>query len=257
MSQLHELQKRFVAALNSNDDAIFTLIQPTAYLSAQEHLAIYQSSITGALQKALKEIYPVCRKLVGEDFFIGMINPYIEHYSSQAPDLASYGEHLADFIATFPPAMSLPYLADVARLEWAWHSLFTARASRGVAFDQLAAQSETQGERIIFLMPPKSSLLTSPYPIHRIWEVNQDDYTNEQAIVLPDNARFYYLVWRKELGMRIDLLERETWQILTWMQAKVPWGEICEKVSQTLPQVDLESWLPQSVSTGWIAEFEI
>ncbi len=257
MLQLHELQRYLKRALNSESNEVLTYIQTTQHLSASEHLAIYQSSITGALQKVLNETYPVCHKLVGNDFFIMMVNEYIARYSSCSPDLASYGAHMADFVASFPQASSLPYLADVARVEWAWHTLFNARASRGIAFDKLAATYTTQGEKIIFVLPPKSSLLTSSYPIHRIWEVNQEDYVGNQTIILPDHARFDYLIWRKELVMRIDIVEQDTWQILTWMNDRFTWGEICEKVSEKLPGVDLEELLPQLVNCGWVAEFEV
>jgi len=54
--------------------------------------------------------------------------------SARAAALAEYGDGFADFLAGFAPAQSLPYLADVARLEWAinaaYHAPIASRCSR-------------------------------------------------------------------------------------------------------------------------------
>ena len=175
MLSLYNIQKKFIAALHDekNTHAIFSYIKPTAKLSAHEHFSIYKNSIIGTLQKTLQAIYFVSNKLVGDDFFIAMTNCYTAETSSYSPDLSNYGATFADFIAGFSPAQSLPYLVDVARLEWAWHQLFGAADNPIIDFQKLAACYTTAGDNLVFLLPNSSSLLHSPYPIHRIWEVNQ------------------------------------------------------------------------------------
>jgi hypothetical protein len=257
MLSLAELQRQFVRGLNSQNTAIFDLIRATDTLSAQQVFAIYKSSINGALQGTLKEIYPVCNKLVGDDFFIAMINEYIVQYKSYSPDLGGYGKDLAFFITNFEPAKSLPYLADIARLEWAWHAIFSAAPCQGINYTELAECYVTKGEQIIFSLPTASTLITSPYPIHLIWQANQEDRDNEQVIVLPDNRKFYYLVWRERLTMRIDPIIETEWQILSWIQAKMNLGGICQQLAVKFPRIKLESLLLKWVQVGWLATFEI
>jgi len=254
---IHDLQKKLVAGLNANNDDILDYIRTSSQLSAKEHLAIYQSSIFGSKQTVLKEIYAVCHKLVGNDFFIAMINQYIPQTISTSYDLASYGEDFYHFIANYQPAQSLPYLSDVARLEWAWHKLFTGSATKAFDFQLLAECYAKSAEQIVFLLSSNSTLIASPYPIHRIWEVNQDDYLGDQAITLPNNAMFYYLVWSQAEKMRIDLLEVAEWQILSWMQAKLPLGEICAQMADHLAHVNFEELLPSMIQRGWLKNFEI
>jgi Putative DNA-binding domain len=256
---LDELQKKFVMSLNEKSNAIFEWIDSSETLSAEEHFAIYKHSIAGALQIALKEIYTVCHKLVGNDFFIFMINHYILHNKSYSPTLAGYGGNFPLFIENFDAAKSLPYLADVARLEWAWHLIFSAAPSKGIDFLKLSECYVHVGEQLIFNLPQASTLLSSRYPIHLIWEANQDDNDNNegQIITLPDDTHFYYLVWRKELAMRIDLITEVEWQILSWIQKGLTWGGIYKEVSLNLPIVNLEEMLPKWVKKGWITEFKI
>lgn len=172
---LADLQKKFVASLNHESNEF----------STDKKFLIYKQSIQGALQKALREIYPVCEQLVGKDFFIQMINAYIKENFSYSPDLNNYGEQLNHFITHWQPANTLVYLADMASLEWAWHKIAV-----------------------------ENTLLKSIYPIHEIWRVNQKDYHGDQSIILKENEKYYYLIWQHESEKRIDLLEESVWEKL-------------------------------------------
>ena len=55
--------------------------------------------------------------MVGDDFFAGMARPFIAGSPPAGPVLSEYGTGFADFVARWPAAVGLPYLADVARLE--------------------------------------------------------------------------------------------------------------------------------------------
>lgn len=257
MLSLYDIQKQFIDGLQSESHPVLNHIRQSNKLTAAEHLAIYQNSIVGAKQKVLKEIYPVCNKLISDDFFIAMINQYIPETDSQSPDIGHYGQSLPEFIAEFKPAQSLPYLSDVARLELAWHQLYSAPIPKGIDFEKLSQCYIEHGEKIIFQLAPNSTLISSRYPIHLIWEVNQDHYAGEQTIVLPENAQFNLFIWRKGLEMRIDLLDRPEWQVLSWMQAKYSLGDICQKFDTMFSSADITALLPGMVSSGWLASFDI
>lgn len=178
-NKLFQLQKAFVEALTQTNGFPKQYVESKT-LVPEKHFNIYHDSILGNFQKTLKLIYPVCCKLVGDEFFIFMINQYIVKTPSTSFDLGNYGQDLSDFIQIFPQAESIPYLSDVAKLEWAWH-----------------------------VIEEFSTLITSPYPLHRIWETNQDDFVGEDEIVLEDNLRYFFLVWQKDSVRKIDLLDEE------------------------------------------------
>lgn len=253
MLSLHELQQQFIQMLQHENAALLTLIKPTENLAPQEHLDIYRSSIIGALQKTLKEIFPVCLKLVGEEFFIGIANDYIQHTPSTAPDLASYGEKFPAFIKQFPPAQSLAYLGDVAELEWAWHQIFSAPNSTILDFKKLSLVADS--ENIIFLLPQNSYLLHSSFPIDQIWETNQEDYEGDPLVHLESGADYYFLVWRQAINMRIDNLSKVEWQMLKWIKDGLTIGDICYKAADILPNENIVELLPRLVEAGWLTDF--
>jgi hypothetical protein len=255
MLSLHELQKQFAYKLLNDTGNIAKWVKKSNSMSAQEHVTIYQSSSIGALQKVLQEIYPVCLKLVGEDFFIAMINEYILITPSTSFDLGHYGETLPNFISSFPPAQHLVYLSEVARLEWAWHHLFSATKNTTLDFDKLSLCYESDGENILFLLPENSTLLTSHFPIHDIWAANQEE--SDTIITLKDDENYFYLVWCNQLEMRIDLLSHTEWKILTWIQQEYNLGKITQLIQENFAEINFTSVLLKLIKERWLCDFII
>ncbi len=61
--------------------------------------------------------YPVSVRIVGDEFFRAMARLFVEERPPSSAVLLRYGGSFADFAAGFPPAASVPYLADVMLLE--------------------------------------------------------------------------------------------------------------------------------------------
>ncbi len=257
MLPLKKLQQLFADGLYEKANGILRYIRGTPTMPPEQHFAVYKSSTMGALQKGLKEIYPVCFRLVGEEFFISMVNDYIALTPSMSPDLGDFGKTLPEFIAEFSPALTIPYLPDIARLEWAWHRLQHAEKSGVLDFDKLALFYETRGENILFTLPTDCTLLFSHFPAHHIWEMNQDDYTGPETLTLGKDETFFYFVWRSETGLHIDILPHAEWQILFWVQQKFTLGQIAEFIDAYLPNTDLVQALIKFSQMGWLCGFSL
>ena len=257
--KLRELQELFSAAIlapgSTAEAAIANQITAAQSLSPMQGLAIYQSGVRGTLRETLASIYPVCLRLVGEDFFGGMAIAYIKQYPANSPDLADYGDYFADFITDFAPAASLPYLVDVARLEWHWHRVFHGENALILDYQALSQVAPEQWGKLKFYLPKNSILQQSPYPVHRIWQVNQPNYLGKERVSLEEGA-CRFLIWQKNYEMRIDLLSDEEWIVLLALTTSQPLELICEQLSQTTPAIDVGSLLPKLVQKGWIARFE-
>lgn len=252
MPSLHELQQLFVDGILHDAPEILSQIK-TGHLSTQQQLAIYQNSIMGVLQKTLQDIYPVCRKLVGDEFFLFLANTFIRQTPSNAPDLAAYGKTFADCIKILPQTHTLPYLPDVAQLEWAWHHAFRAAP---LAPTWLTADAINQGDHIVFLLPAHSTLLQSSFPIHTIWAVNQADYPEDPVVTLTPGQQYYYLVWKKNLEMRIDCLNCNQYRVLNWVYHALTLGEMCERIENEFTDIDIVALLPELIQQGWVPGME-
>lgn len=255
---LYELQRSFLAALFDahNGSALEELIVAPNEGSAQAALRIYRDSVLGGLGKALAEVYPVCKALVGARFFHAMGARYALQTPSRSPDLDDFGEAFARFLAGFRPVSGLPYLPDVARLEWAWHRAFIAPDDGPLDLEALGRVTAQDRGRILFRLPQAAALVASRYPIHRIWEVNQKDYEGAGTVDL-DQGGVRLLVWRKGLAMHLDLLSGGQWRVLAGVRQGMTLERLCGHLQERCPDLDLAAALGEAAARGWFASFEL
>lgn len=132
MPSLRELQRHFAEAMHGRADGIVPAIDGGA-LGAKARVAIYRHAIAATRVRALSETYPAVLALVGEAFFERLAHRYSDLYPSRSGDLCAYGARFAQFVAQSPEAIEpVPYLADVAHLEWLrQEAALAADADRG------------------------------------------------------------------------------------------------------------------------------
>ncbi|MCK5432550.1 MAG: putative DNA-binding domain-containing protein [Gammaproteobacteria bacterium] len=262
MISLEQLQEHFYAAIfehgsdNHTTSKLGHYINETEGLSSIDHFNIYKGSITASLNRTLREIYPVCNRLTGDNFFNAMGKEYMRNTPSRSADLANYGEDFQSFIANFKHTENLPYLPDVARLEWAWHRAFNAADESGIDLAALGKVSEADKPHIVFYLPTSASLIASEFPIHHIWQVNQPDFKGDDQVDL-DEGGIKLLVWREDYTMRIDPLDDVEWSILNEIETGNTFDTVCSHLCRHDPAPDIENILPALVQRGWIASFLI
>lgn len=175
MPSLETSQTAFGRALMAKeaappDDLMRRDGQPTT-----RRFSVYRNTMRSTLIEALAATYPVCQRLVGEAFFEAMALTYVEQHPPRSRIMLDYGGQLAEFIAAFPPARSLPYLGDVARLEWAQTRAYHAADVIPVGADDFASVPADQWAQITVDLHPAVRILRSPYPILAIWRTNSRD----------------------------------------------------------------------------------
>lgn len=116
MPTLHETQARMAAHLiygGPTDDLMPLLADGAAALD------IYRNTIESVLGNALRLTFPAVERIVGPDFFHALGLAFAREHPPASGCLDDWGAEFPNFVADFPPASSVPYVADVARLEWA------------------------------------------------------------------------------------------------------------------------------------------
>jgi hypothetical protein len=168
--------------------------------------SVYRNNVQSSLINALADSYPVVRQLVGEEFFCAMAAVFIQNQPPQTPLMNSYGDVLATFIETFEPAASVPYLADVARLERLRTLAYHAADATPVHPEQIsAALADPQAlSELSFELHPSLYLLDSAYAVVSIWAAHQQDASLAQVDV---NHRQHALVLRNELDVEVFALD--------------------------------------------------
>jgi len=166
-------------------------------------LGIYRGNLHAHWRRALQASHPVLRRLVGADFFDALAVRYGRAQPSQDPDLNRFGAGLAGFLADFAPAADLPYLPDMARLEWQVHeSYYAPDAASGLAHPALVlAGMDPQAFEASRALPhPSLRLYASDWATVSLWQAHQPG-----GPAFPDamEAGSHALVWRAQFDVTV------------------------------------------------------
>lgn len=172
MTSLRELQRDVRGALLGPDDGAAADMVLEDGLTTRARLQIYRHHVLTTLTATLRATFPVVCRLVDERFFGYAADQYIRREPPTGPCLSEYGQTFAEFLATFPPCASLPYLPDVARLEWAMERALHAPEEAPLDAPALRAAAPAAGG-VALRLDPSAAWLASRWPIDAIWRANQ------------------------------------------------------------------------------------
>jgi len=250
MPALRELQRDFAQTLISPHDDAFASCLSGAYGIERFHL--YRLTVTGILGKALESVYPVCARLVGARCFDGLARRYLHDTPSQSGDLHDLGETFAAFLAATKLAAELPYLPEVARLEWMYHRVFHAAGSLTLDTQALSAIDPVEYGALGFKLAPACGLLTARFPIHRIWAANQPGQDGALEIEQQDT---WLLVQRRAATLEILPLAQSDFVFLQTLQAGQALAPAVAAALAVDPGFNPNETLPRMVMRATLVDF--
>jgi hypothetical protein len=135
--------------------------------------AVHAANIRATLTETLRTSFPVTEALVGRDYFRGLAVAFLTAHPPTRPVLAEYGAALPGFLENHAVARDLPYLADLARLEWARQAAYFAPDSEAVRAESVAALADTERLTLRLARRPGTTMLRSGHPVFAIWAAHQ------------------------------------------------------------------------------------
>jgi hypothetical protein len=240
MLSLRESQEQFYRAIFDKNQKVTGI--------DNSRLNIYRQTIFHSLQNALSTSYPVIGRLVGTEFFRFLAQQYIQQYPSVSGDLNRYGDAFFQLLQALPEVAELPYLADIAQLEWLVQLAENARDSSAFPIEKLMAVAPEHYPCLQFFLNPSVFLLSSQYPIADIWLANQAD--NDGSVEL-QTGKFYTLIQRHDYQVTVTTLTAEQWAFLTAIEQGTSFGAICE----SLADIDIGALLQHFIAQSVLVDF--
>ncbi len=173
LSTLVKSQQVFAEALITPDlEAPRDVVRP-AKIAQQKQLKrfnIYRNNVIATVIDALSDTFPVVRAQVGDEFFAATARAFLDKCPMQSPLLFRYGETFGEFLDEFPPVQnSVPYLGDIARLEYARLQAYHAADATPLDISALGAVPEEALASVTLEAHPSVALVRSRFPIVSIW----------------------------------------------------------------------------------------
>ncbi|MCC7276644.1 MAG: putative DNA-binding domain-containing protein [Alphaproteobacteria bacterium] len=173
MTSLRKLQMNVRRAILEGDAVAIAAAVMGDGMAPAARLQVHVNHVFATLTDALAVTYPVVRRIVGERFFAALADRFIRDVPPRDPRLALWGAAFPRFVGAAPGCAGLPYLSDVARLEWAMRVSRRAAPAVAIAPDAILAVPAADQPRVVLRLDSSLRILVSRWPALAIWQANQ------------------------------------------------------------------------------------
>jgi hypothetical protein len=173
LRSLRDTQAAFAAHLVGHDRPDLLAAIGGDPRAASQRLQLHRHHVARSIGAALAATFPTVEAVVGRDFFGLLARDFMAGAPLEDPVLSRYGEHFHQFVAARQRMHGLPYLADVARLDWALNVAFHSPLEPRLSAADLAGRPRDSLPTLSVRLPAGSSLIESAYPLDLIWQASQ------------------------------------------------------------------------------------
>lgn len=223
----------------------------------QRGLQCYQANALALARRALPEAFPVLTQMLGDESFADLAADFWQQHPPSQGDIGQWGAELPAFLAASPQLADTPYLADVARVEWALHSVATAADS---VLDTASFALLTEADPATFTLQCAAPLhyLASPWPVVTLVDAHRQGPAALAALperlvqLTTDDARAQTaLVWRHGLRPMLRQAAPGEAAFLLALQCGASLIDALEATDST-GDFDFNAWLPDAVQTSLV-----
>lgn len=225
-----------------------------AYLTSQRGFAVYRNTVVKGCIDALEANFPAVVSLVGQQWFRGVAAAYVQTHALADARLVYYGERFAAFLGGLESVHALPYLADVARLDYLWIEAHTAADDTLVDLPALAAFVPDALERAR-LRPHSAArwIWFAEHPAFSIWRANRE------AAAIPDDLAWQAqgaLLTRPDGAVRWRSIPAGAHAFIEACAKGETFEAAVQQVWQAQPNADLPALIGECIAAGAFAAIE-
>ncbi len=153
---------------------------------------IYRNNMVLGLCENLAGAYPVVKRIAGDEFFKTIARHYIRQYPQSFGNRHLFGAHFSSFLADCDFCASLPYLSDMAAIEWAHFRAIYAKDADILDFEGVHSLL-LQRPDICLALHPSACVVDLRFNALEIWRRHQAEDIGVIQLAKDDHA---VLVWR-------------------------------------------------------------
>lgn len=230
-----------------------------ASLYSQPGFAVYRNTVMTGCIDALAANYPAVVRLVGDEWFRAAAAAHVRQAPPSHPCLFDYGDGFAAFLAAFPPAAGLPYLADIARLDRLWTEAHLAADEPPLEASRVAALAPAELGRTV--LAPHASARWAWFDQHPAWSI----WRHARAGTLLDEGAVFEPAWQAEgallvrAGDTVEAVEarRGDCVFLEACAAGLTLAECAAAALAADPGVDLAATMARLIRAGAFARLRM
>jgi hypothetical protein len=253
---LAKVQTSFIDALRQPEATVPDAISTKMGEPVKRRFDVYRNNVTAGMIGALKATFPAVEKLVGAAFFAAAARVYLANEPPRSPILFRYGETFGDFLDSFEPASNVPYLGDVARLEWTRLQSHHAADAPPLAIEALshvlstAADGQTDIGKVKIRLHPSLRLIASRWPVFSLWAASTGQGSSEDVDM---KRREHVLVVRPALSVETRLVPESGFVFISALMNDATLEEAASGAAEAAPDFDLAEHLQGLFAIGAVS----
>lgn len=253
MQRLMKARIRPVATADADQLALAPWLNSQGGEPGVARMAVYVSGYQERFREALAEVYEAAEHIVGAPAFRELATAYAAAYPSHDANLTLVGRSLSQFLSWYPLTKQLPFLPDLARLEWAVCESFHAFDQAPMDAARLTELPLEAWERARLVFQPSVRLVASEWPILDLWQARLTS-RDEVSVELAGRAQ-HVLVSRRGVQVRCELIDEQQHTLLDRLLAGQTIGDaltVCAADPSDAPP--LGEWLMGWARAGLIVD---
>lgn len=250
MSTLLDVQRKFRQALDDAPEALDGIVADAA-----RRIAVHRTTIEGGLISTLANGFPVLRRVVGGAMFGSLASEFIAAAPPRHPVLSHFGSGFPAFVATQPIAASLPYLQDLAKVEWARQEAYVAADAHVLDASSLNTSDPDSLSLLALKLHPATRVITSPFPVHTIWRLNQPDVDDKDIPQVDMKNAEHVIVTRPQMEVVTRAVTLADAALVRAVMGGATLGTAVEGAFALAPDFDVTSTLAGHFAHGTFASF--
>lgn len=160
------------------------LAAPQCPADTQARLDIYRRHHRESFRRHLRGRYPTLEWLLGTDRLVALADDTLRHAPPRAPSMAEYGQELVEAVLRAHGELP-PYIAEVARLDWALGCISVAVDRAAIGVDRLAAVPAEQLDAVTLALQPGLAHVAAAWPIDDLVTLRLTAMAPEQLAFAP------------------------------------------------------------------------
>jgi len=238
--------------LSSESETLAAVVAVPKGCDALTRLHVYTNGYAARLEEALRETFPAAEHVVGAGAFASLVHRFAAAVRLHSYNLSDAGEAMPEFLCTDPLTSTLPFLPDLARLEWQVARAFHATDDAPFDPSSVAHWRLEDWEGAVLRFQPWVALVESDFPVREIWECSETPV--EQIDIDLRNRPDRVLVRREGLAVVCESLDDAEARTLALLLD----GQPLENAVAALPgrgddPASVSSWFTRWVSLRMIA----
>jgi Putative DNA-binding domain len=222
-------------------------------IAPERRLGVYRNNVLVSLRGVLERSFPATRRRLGPKRFAALAESFIRAAPPARPQLSGYGAGFPAFLERSIEDAALPWLADVARLEWAREEAYYAADARPLALTALASIPLECYPELCFEPHPSLRLICSAGPIFALWRAALDDAADESAAAVAGGQGEQVLVVRPEMTVTTRPIVRADLFLVEALAEDLPLAEAAARAVSADAGFDLQAALALHLAGGSFA----